>query len=99
MKQQMKSSESLIFYRIQNKVNPKLFRTSDGRWKESGKIYDTLGKLRSIITQHMNSYYESDRKKVNDWNIVEYEVTVKAVKEVADVIDPKQLIKMLSDKH
>ena len=95
----MKLSDSLIFYKIQNKVNPKLFRTSDGRWKESGKIYDTLGKLRAVITQHMNSYYHSERIKVNDWNIVEYEAKVTSVKEVVDVIDPKKLIQILSDKH
>ena len=95
----MKSNDSIVYYKIQNKVNPKLFRTSDGRWKETGKIYDTIGKLRAVITRHMSSYYNAERIKVNDWNIVEYEVTVKAVKEVADVIDPKKLIKMLSDNH
>jgi hypothetical protein len=94
----MSSNDSLVYYKIQNKVNPTMFRTSDGRWHKNGKIYDTLGKLRSVITQHMENYYESERIKVNDWNIVEYEVTVKAVKEVADVIDPKKLIKMLSVK-
>jgi hypothetical protein len=86
---------NLTYYKIRSKENPEMFRKADGTWNTSGKVYDTLGKLRSTITLNMNSYSEYTRKKVKDWEIVEFEVRVKAVKHLADVIDPKKLFELL----
>lgn len=86
----------MIYYKIRKKSDPELFRKADGTWNKSGKVYDTLGKLRSTITMNMNSYNDYTREKVKDWEIVEYEVRVKAVKHLADVIDPKKLFELLS---
>ena len=47
---------TLTYYKIRKKSDPTLFRMANGSWNTSGKVYDTLGKLRAIITQHMNSY-------------------------------------------
>ena len=85
----------MVYYKIRNKKNPELFRKADGTWNKSGKVYDTLGKLRTTITLNMNSYSDYTREKVRDWEIVEYEVRVKEVKQLADVIDPKKIFELL----
>ena len=72
-----------------------MFRKADGSWNKSGKVYDTLGKLRATITNNMNSYSDYTRDKVKDWEIVEYEVRVKEVKQLIDVIDPKKVWELL----
>ena len=86
---------TLTYYKIRKKSDPTLFRKADGTWNKSGKVYDTLGKLRSTITMHMNSYYDSQREKVQDWEIVEFEVTVKEIKQLIDIIDPKKVWDLL----
>ena len=86
---------TLTYYKIRRKSDPELFRKADGTWNRSGKVYDTLGKLRSTITMHMNSYYDYQREKIQDWEIVEYEVRVKEVKQLVDVVDPKKVWDLL----
>ena len=86
---------TLTYYKIRKKSDPTLFRKADGTWNKSGKVYDTLGKLRSTITMHMNSYYDSQREKLQDWEIVEYEVRVKEVKQLIDIVDPKKVWELL----
>ena len=86
---------TLTYYKIRRKSDPTLFRKADGTWNKSGKVYDTLGKLRSTITMHMNSYYDSQREKLQDWEIVEFEVTVKEVKQLIDIVDPKKVWELL----
>lgn len=85
----------LTYYKIRSKKDPSLFRKADGTWNGSGKVYDTLGKLRSAITSKMNSHYESIRDQVQDWEFVEYEVTVKEVKQLFDIVDKKKIFELL----
>ena len=86
---------SLTYYKIRNKKDPELFRKADGSWNKSGKVYDTLGTLRATITTNMNSCSEYTREKVQDWEIVEFEVRVKEVKQLVDVIDKKKVWELL----
>ncbi len=86
---------TLTYYKIRKKGHPELFRTSDGRWNTSGKVYDSLGKLRTLITTKIKGYSDYGRREIADWEIVEYEVRVKEVKHLADIIDPKKLFEML----
>lgn len=86
---------SMIYYKIRKKGHPDLFRTKDGYWNKSGKVYDTLGKLRTTITLSMNSSYSSVCEQVNDWEIVEFEVVEKEVKQVHEVIKPERLVELL----
>ena len=86
---------TLTYYKIRNKKNPELFRKADGSWNQSGKVYDTLGKLRAVITQHMNSTSEYYRGKIQDWEVVEFEVRVKEVKQLIDIIDKKKIFELL----
>ena len=85
----------LTYYKIRRKSSPELFRKADGSWNTSGKVYDTLGKLRSLITNKMNSHYDSIRSEVQDWEFVEYEVQVKEVKQLIDIVDKKKLFDLL----
>ncbi len=83
---------TLTYYKIRSKKNPEMYRMSNGSWNTSGKVYDTLGKLRTLITTKINSYHEHSRREIADWEIVEYEVQVKAVKGVHEVITGKRLM-------
>ena len=86
---------NLTYYKIRRKSDPELFRKSDGTWNKSGKVYDTLGKLRAVITNMMNSYSEYRREQIQDWEIVEYEVRVKEVKQLIDVVKPERVWDLL----
>ena len=86
---------TLTYYKIRSKKDPELFRKADGSWNQSGKVYDTLGKLRAVITQHMNSTSEYYRGKIQDWEVVEFEVRVKEVKQLIDIIDKKKIFELL----
>ena len=89
----------MIYYKIRKKSNPELFRKADGTWNKSGKVYDTLGKLRATITNKINSYYESVRGEIGDWEIVEFEVVEKDIKQVHEIIKPERLIQMLGKNY
>ncbi len=83
---------SLTYYKIRKKGQPELYRMSNGSWNTSGKVYDTLGKPRTLITTKINSYHEYNRREIADWEIVEYEVQVKAVKGVHEVITAQRMM-------
>ena len=85
----------MIYYKIRSKKNPELFRKADGTWNGSGKVYDTLGKLRATITNNLNSYSEYSRRSTEDWEIVEFEVVVKEVKQLHEIIKPERLVDLL----
>ena len=87
------------YYKIRSKKNPELFRKADGSWNASGKVYDTLGKLRAIVTQHLNSRSDYMFRQLDDWEIVEYEVLVKEVKQLHDVIKPEKIVDLLKRNY
>jgi hypothetical protein len=86
---------ALTYYKIRKKSDPTQFRMSTGSWNQSGKVYDTLGKLRAVITQHMNSRSEWARSQLADWEIVEFEVQVKEVRQLIDIVDKKKIWDLL----
>jgi hypothetical protein len=85
----------MIYYKIRNKFDSTQFRKSDGTWNGSGKVYDTLGKLRAVITQHMNSQNEWYRRQLDDWEFVEYEVREREVRQLIDIVDKKKVWEIL----
>jgi hypothetical protein len=85
----------MIYYKIRRKSDPTQFRKSDGSWNGSGKVYDTLGKMRAVITQHMNSQNEWYRRQLDDWEYVEYEVLEREVRQLVDVVDKKKVWEIL----
>lgn len=88
---------TLTYYKIRSKKNPEMFRMSNGSWNGSGKVYDTLGKLRSLITMKINSYSQHSRQEIADWEIVEYEVQIKEVKQVHEVITSQRMMDYLKN--
>jgi hypothetical protein len=86
---------NLTHYKIRRRSDPTQFRKGDGTWNTSGKVYDTLGKVRAVITQHMNSTIDHYRQQIQDWEIVEYEVRVREVRQLIDVVDPKKIWNLL----
>lgn len=86
---------NLTYYKIRKKSDPTQFRKADGTWNTSGKVYDTLGKLRAIITMHMNSHSEYHRNQIHDWEFVEFEVRVKEVKQLIDIVKPERVWNLL----
>jgi hypothetical protein len=85
----------MIYYKIRKKSDPTQFRKSDGTWNGTGKVYDTLGKMRAVITQHMNSQNEWYRRQLDDWEYVEYEVREREVQQLIDVVDKKKVWEIL----
>jgi hypothetical protein len=85
----------MIYYKIRKKSDPTQFRKSDGTWNGSGKVYDTLGKLRAVITQHMNTQSQWARDELQNWEYVEYEVREREVRQLIDVVDKKKVWEML----
>ena len=83
------------YYKIRSKKNPELYRKADGTFNKAGKVYDTIGKLRAVITQHLNSYSDYQRRKLDDWEIVEFEVTVKEVKQLHEIVRPEKVFDLL----
>ena len=72
-----------------------MYRKSDGTWNKSGKVYDTLGKLRALITTKLNSHNNYSRYEINDWEVIEYEVTVKEVKQLHEIVAPEKIFALL----
>ena len=85
----------MIYYKIRRKSDPTQFRKSDGTWNSSGKVYDTLGKLRTIITFHMNIRSDWARNELENWEFVEYEVVEREVRQLIDVVDKKKVWEIL----
>lgn len=83
------------FYKIRKKSDPNLYRLAgmDPRWNKSGKTWDTLGKLRSMITMIINNRYRHE--DIGDWEVVEFEVSEVSAKDVHEVISPENLKKLL----
>lgn len=83
----------LTYYKIRSKRNPEMFRKADGSWNKSGKVYDTLGKLRTVITLKLNNRYVTN--ELQDWEIVEFEVSVKDVKQLHEIVKPERVMDLL----
>lgn len=86
----------MIYYKVRSKKTGLFSKGAGGVWDKTGKVWVTLGKLRSFITVQMNRY--SGRPDFNDWEIVEFEVLEKEVKAVHEVVDPKKIIELLKQK-
>lgn len=62
-------------------------------WNKAGKTWDTLGKLRSHITSHMNRYNSTD---MTDWEVIEFKCVPTSIKDIHEVVDPKKIVQLLT---
>lgn len=83
----------MIHYKVRNKTSPDLFHKGGvyENWSKVGKIWSSIGQLRSFITMNMNH-----RTDFSNWEIIEYEVIEKEVKQVHEVISTDKLVRMLT---
>jgi len=87
----------VIVYKIRNRNKPELFLKGTptyNSWDKDGRIFQTLGKLRTFLTNVLNNEHRA--RNIGTWEVVELELVEKSVKEVHEMIKPQQLIKMLT---
>lgn len=87
----------MIVYKIRNRNKPELFLKGTptyNSWDKDGRIFQTLGKLRTFLTNVLNNEHRA--RNIGTWEVVELELVEKSVKEVHEMIKPQQLIKMLT---
>jgi hypothetical protein len=94
----------MIYYKIRYKDDPEKYIKGTPAYQSSdktGRIFQSLGQLRTFLTGVMNSdsYYvrkgETPRNRVAEWEVVELEMVVKEVKGVHEVITAKKLKEMI----
>ena len=92
------------YYKIRYKNDTEKYIKGTPAYQSSdktGRIFQSLGQLRTFLTGVMNndSWYarkgETSRNRVADWEVVELEMVVKEVKEVHEVITAKKLKELL----
>jgi glutaredoxin-related protein len=93
-----------VMYKIRRKDNPELFLKGTPTYlsyDKSGRIFQTLGKLRTFLTNVMSAdssehrRFKSNINRVADWEVVEIEMVVTEVKQIHEVISPKKLMELL----
>lgn len=93
-----------VMYKLRYKDNPELFVKGTPAYlsyDKSGRIFQTLGQLRTFLTSIMsaddriNRIDKTNRNRLSLWDVVEFEMVVKEVKHVNDVITKKKLIELL----
>lgn len=85
----------MIVYKIRNKNKPELFLKGTptyNSWDKDGRIFQTLGKLRSFLTNTLKNKHIN----VGVWEVVELELVELSAKGVHEMIKPEQLVKMLT---
>ena len=95
----------MIYYKIRYKDDKEKYVKGTPAYQSSdktGRIFQTLGQLRSFLTGVMNSdaFYarkgETPRNRLAEWEVVELEMVIKEVKGVHEVITQKKLIELLT---
>jgi hypothetical protein len=84
----------MIYYKLRSRSNPELFRKADGSFNKSGKVYDTIGKLRSFLTHEIRS----SKGLPTDLEVVEYEVKELSVKRLDQLITKDRLLELIDGK-
>lgn len=87
----------MIYYKIRKKSDPTQYVKGTPyylSYDKSGRIFQTMGRLRSFITIVMDDYRRSH--DISDWEIVELEMVIKEVKGVHEVITAKKLKELLT---
>lgn len=88
-------TQPTIYYKIRSKSNPQLYRLGgvDERYNKSGKVWDTLGKLRAFLTMVASNEYRSNN--LSNFEIIEFEVKELGTKDPHEVMSANTIKKML----
>ena len=76
-------------------AEPKLVRPAGvyTRWDRVGKTWDTIGKLRTMITCSLK--FRDANNDFGNWQVIEYEVVEHAVRPLHEVVTANKLMEML----
>lgn len=80
-------------YRVQNKDNPDLYHKGGiyDRWSKKGKVWTSIGQLRSFLTTAI----KSGSNDVAKYRIVEYTISVAKILEPHEIIRPEKIVDLL----
>jgi hypothetical protein len=88
----------MIYYKIRKLLDPTEFVKGTPVYQsydKTGRIFQSLGNLRSFLTGVMTADKQYNGNRIADWEIVELEMVIKQVRQPFDVIDPKKVWNML----
>lgn len=94
-----------VYYKIRKKDDPDMYVKGTPAYlsyDKTGRIFQTLGNLRSFLTSVMNAdgrsnrYGDRDnRNRIAEWEVVELEMVINEVKGVHEVLTSKKIKEML----
>ena len=85
-----------FYYKLKSKSQPDMYVKGTPvyhSYDKNGRVFQSMGALRSFITNVMNNTYRNN--DVTDWQVVEYEMQVRDIREVHEIIKPEKLVKLL----
>ena len=94
----------MIYYKLRKKDEPELFVKGTPYYQsydQSGRIFQSLGQLRSFVTGVMNSddgynrNSKNHRNRIAEWEVVELEMVIREVKGVHEIITAKKLKELI----
>lgn len=94
----------ITYYKIRKKDDPEWYVKGTPAYQsydKTGRTFQTLGQLRTFLTGVMNSdtwntkHGGASQNRVANWEVVELEVTEKAVKGIHEVITAKKIKELL----
>lgn len=93
----------MIYYKLRKKDDPEMFVRGTPEYQsydKTGRIFQSLGRLRSFVTGVMNSdeYHnrgEPHRNRVADWEVIELEMVIKEVKGVHEIFTAQKLKELI----
>lgn len=83
-------------YMIRHKHDPsKYFRGTPtyGSYGKEGRIFRSIGQLRTFITSCMNNRYS---RSLDEMIVVEYDLIEGGTKEVHEIVTPKRLVELIT---
>jgi hypothetical protein len=86
----------MIVYKIRYKLLSNTYLSGTpyyNKYDSNGRIFTKLGHLRSFITSVLkNPRRASD---IEHWEIIEYELSVRDIKQIHEVVKPEKIIELL----
>jgi hypothetical protein len=86
----------MIVYKIRYKLIPDTYLSgtpSYHKYDSNGRIFAKLGHLRSFITSVLKMPYRAC--DIEQWEIVEFELNVRHIKQIHEVVKPEKIVEML----
>ena len=87
----------MAFYKLQHKETNLYVKGTPvyHSYDKNGRIFTSLGALRTFLTNIMNNEYRRD--KLLEWRVIELEMRVTDVKEIMEVIKPEKTMALLKN--